>query len=295
MMLDATRILVFACIQGESSWQPPESWKIRPSEMWVRNKDDRDNIYYYNMQVRVSVWLCGFWSDEVACLEVLRLLTSIYTPTDGRIALVGAVLHLRRQRGAVLHRLRHVLLPRPLRARAQHRQDARPRVVQPRDRKGAAAAGRGPLLRVQAAGRQGLRRPLLAPPAVPCPLRPPAPRPSLLSTPCPASHPSQVMCTTCWDPYCAECFRYARSLARSLESRFRLTHPSRLLVVGMCTTSARCGTTSRSTTKKPSKAGCASRPRSRASATTTSTAPPEKRRTKSPSVRRQRRGTRICF
>jgi len=39
--------------QGESSWQPPESWKIRPSEMWVRNKDDRDNIYYYNMQVRL--------------------------------------------------------------------------------------------------------------------------------------------------------------------------------------------------------------------------------------------------
>ena len=37
-------------ITGESSWQPPEAWKLKPSEVWVRNKDERDNVYYYNMQ-----------------------------------------------------------------------------------------------------------------------------------------------------------------------------------------------------------------------------------------------------
>ena len=56
-------------ITGESSWQPPEAWKVKPSEMWVRNKDDRDNVYYYNMQTGESRWLppcclCGVGSER---------------------------------------------------------------------------------------------------------------------------------------------------------------------------------------------------------------------------------------
>ena len=37
-------------ITGESTWNAPETWKLKPSEMWVRNKDERENVYYYNMQ-----------------------------------------------------------------------------------------------------------------------------------------------------------------------------------------------------------------------------------------------------
>ena len=56
-------------ITGESTWTAPDTWKLKPSEMWVRNKDERENVYYYNMQTGESRWLppcciCGHASEQ---------------------------------------------------------------------------------------------------------------------------------------------------------------------------------------------------------------------------------------
>lgn len=47
---------------GESSWTVPEGWKDPVTvNKWIRQLDDRQNVYYYNMQTCESSWLppCG--------------------------------------------------------------------------------------------------------------------------------------------------------------------------------------------------------------------------------------------
>lgn len=53
-------------VTGESRWDPPENWVMKPVDTWVRNKDERGNIYYYNMQTEESRWLppCSICGEE---------------------------------------------------------------------------------------------------------------------------------------------------------------------------------------------------------------------------------------
>jgi hypothetical protein len=131
-------------ITGESSWQPPEAWKLKPSEVWVRNKDERDNVYYYNMQTGESRWLppcclCGMNSDRW-CIDCgVAYCTADYEAhhvTD----------RLKEHEWTSMETEKEALRPGET-----HCVECKKRVA-------------------------------------------------------------KVMCTSCWDPYCAECFRYVHHI-----------------------------------------------------------------------------------
>ena len=44
-------------VTGESRWEPPTEWKMKPVDTWIRQKDERGQIYYYNQQSGESRWL----------------------------------------------------------------------------------------------------------------------------------------------------------------------------------------------------------------------------------------------
>lgn len=52
---------------GESSWTAPDGWKVPHAvDKWIRQLDERQNVYYYNMQTQESSWLppCGMCGQE---------------------------------------------------------------------------------------------------------------------------------------------------------------------------------------------------------------------------------------
>jgi len=57
-------------VTGESTWDPPDGWKVvKAINKWMRQMDDRANIYYYNMETQESAWLppcheCGEGSEK---------------------------------------------------------------------------------------------------------------------------------------------------------------------------------------------------------------------------------------
>jgi len=63
-------------VTGESSWVPPDNWKVKVLDTWLRQIDDRQNVYYYNMSNGESRWLppccnCGMeaqrWCADCGC------------------------------------------------------------------------------------------------------------------------------------------------------------------------------------------------------------------------------------
>lgn len=53
-------------VTGESRWDPPENWVMKPLDTWIRQKDERGNVYYFNQQTDESRWLppCSICGDE---------------------------------------------------------------------------------------------------------------------------------------------------------------------------------------------------------------------------------------
>ena len=85
-------------VTGESSWDPPEGWKVpKAIKKWMRQVDDRANIYYYNMETQESAWLppcheCGEASEKYCtecgtaycerCFDVVHRLDEANNPDD---------------------------------------------------------------------------------------------------------------------------------------------------------------------------------------------------------------------
>jgi hypothetical protein len=53
---------------GESTWEPPPNWRMKVVDQWIKNVDDRLNVYYYNQQTGESRWLppCCVCGEEAA-------------------------------------------------------------------------------------------------------------------------------------------------------------------------------------------------------------------------------------
>jgi len=53
-------------VTGESRWEPPDNWVMKPLDTWIRQKDERGNVYYFNQQTDESRWLppCSICGDE---------------------------------------------------------------------------------------------------------------------------------------------------------------------------------------------------------------------------------------
>ena len=75
---------------GATSWVPPDDFKAPVKDMWMRQTDDKANVYYYNMMTGASQWLppcciCGE-QGERHCADC----TLAYCERDWELHHVGA-------------------------------------------------------------------------------------------------------------------------------------------------------------------------------------------------------------